>query len=703
MARPRSELTPSQIDDIIGKNLQKLNRPGVLTVRPGHEIADDQLTGHRAIVATVHTKKPKATLSKKALLPETIEGVPVDVREASAFQRLRSHDPASAELTQTYGRPETIEPDWPYEREMPSGLALTSSKSHTQQSLVAHKNVQTGTVQALAAHAKKPEETYVPPAGVSLAPLSTTATLIASVSPDDELKTLTAFLEGTQSSLVVGMYDFTSGTILKTFESVLAGGKTLQMVLDNPAPNRTADQSDTQTVLQLNTVLSADAQIVRALDRMDIFAAAWIFPSAYHIKVIVRDASTVWLSSGNLNNSNQPNPAMPPTTEDRDWHIVIDDPDIARVFKAYLDQDFASAKAHQVPDVEKLEEQRALQNARAKLAAEANPSPVLQARTAKTPTFAAQTFADEQATVTLLFTPDSLPDDPSQGQYLSNIMALIEGATTSIDIQLQYIEASSGKGDVYDLLLGAIAKKAQQSGVTVRLIESAEYGIKWAEKMKDAGVDLTANIWLQPNVHNKGFVIDSQTVVVSSQNFSPAGVRTNRDAGVIIQSPQIAEFFGKVFAYDFQYQAKAVSTQPAASAKASPSKTKAKAKSTTKTKTTTQAKPKGKTGTTAKPQPKQAKTSKAADAAPTTKGAKVSRSGKGAKADPPTRATKTTKATKTLKTTKTIKATQSATPPKARKVAAAGKTTKQVKAVEAAKPVKAKKAADSPTRLRRTA
>jgi hypothetical protein len=56
-----------------------------------------------------------------------------------------------------------------------------------------------------------------------------------------------------------------------------------------------------------------------------------------------------------------------------------------------------------------------------------------------------------------------------------------------------------------------------------------------------------------------------------------------------------------------------------------------------------------------------------------------------------------------LKTTKTIKATQSATPPKARKVAAAGKTTKQVKAVEAAKPVKAKKAADSPTRLRRTA
>ena len=32
----------------------------------------------------------------------------------------------------------------------------------------------------------------------------------------------------------------------------------------------------------------------------------WIFRTAYHIKVAVRDHSTFWLSSGNWNNSNQP-------------------------------------------------------------------------------------------------------------------------------------------------------------------------------------------------------------------------------------------------------------------------------------------------------------------------------------------------------------------------------------------------------------
>src|SRR5262249_8299951 len=50
---------------------------------------------------------------------------------------------------------------------------------------------------------------------------------------------------------------------------------------------------------------------------------------------------------------------------------------------------------------------------------------------------------------------------------------------------------------------------------------------------------------------NKGFVIDSRTVVVSSQNFSPAGIYENRDAGVILESPEIAQYFGPIFDADW--------------------------------------------------------------------------------------------------------------------------------------------------------
>ena len=79
---------------------------------------------------------------------------------------------------------------------------------------------------------------------------------------------------------------------------------------------------------------------------------------------------------------------------------------------------------------------------------------------------------------------------------------------------------------------------------------------KYDELMKTQGVDLTANLYGQPHVHNKGFVVDSKTVVVSSQNFSPPGVETNRDAGVIIEHPDIAQYFESVFLSDFKTKTK---------------------------------------------------------------------------------------------------------------------------------------------------
>jgi len=70
--------------------------------------------------------------------------------------------------------------------------------------------------------------------------------------------------------------------------------------------------------------------------------------------------------------------------------------------------------------------------------------------------------------------------------------------------------------------------------------------------MKSPGVDLTDNIWLQYNVYNKGFIIDSKIAVVSSQNFSPAGVEENRDAGLIIDNEDVAQYFEKVFLSDLK-------------------------------------------------------------------------------------------------------------------------------------------------------
>ena len=179
-------------------------------------------------------------------------------------------------------------------------------KSMTPKWLAQYMAKQPAAHRALVAHAKKPQVPYVPAANAPLNPISTTTTITAHVSPDAGLVTLEAFLGGTTNGLVIGMYDFTSGDILKTFEDDLARSKTLQMVLDNTPLNPTHDQTDTQTVEELDKSLGKRASIVRALDRADTLVSAWMFPYAYHIKVIGRDGAAFWLSSGNLNNSNQP-------------------------------------------------------------------------------------------------------------------------------------------------------------------------------------------------------------------------------------------------------------------------------------------------------------------------------------------------------------------------------------------------------------
>jgi len=46
-------------------------------------------------------------------------------------------------------------------------------------------------------------------------------------------------------------------------------------------------------------------------------------------------------------------------------------------------------------------------------------------------------------------------------------------------------------------------------------------------------------------------VVDSSTVVVSSQNWSSEGTGANRDAGLIIYNSEAAKYFEGIFLHDW--------------------------------------------------------------------------------------------------------------------------------------------------------
>jgi phosphatidylserine/phosphatidylglycerophosphate/cardiolipin synthase-like enzyme len=503
---------------IIEAHAQELKKPGVLSVRPGYRVENGWLTQEPAIV--VITARDAGEIP----LPAEISGVRVDVRQATSVEELRYQQP------DRYAKLEAQRPE------------LRADAFPELDPLVDATSV--ATAPPVVVEAAKPQIPYTGPDGVSLTPVSGNIPLTCHASPDAGWPTLRAFLSKTQSNLTVGLYDFTSKHILDEVERDLRVGKTLEITLDSPALNPTADQSDSDTLQSLSHELGDSLKAAWALVRANKAIPRWIYPTAYHIKVAVRDNESVWLSSGNWNNSNQPDmdPFNAPKADDqqtasksdRDWHIIINHPGLAQTLAAYLkhDYDVASSQQNAVP---------------APLAAEpgvAVPASFeLEAR-ARWRFFRPTTIENEPVTITPLLTPDP-------GVYQPAMLRLLSGAQRKLYIQLQYIHPSNSAADAdFNELIDLVAQKIQ-GRVDVRIILSQyQTSNGWLERLQDAGVDASV-VKIQNGVHNKGFVVDSKTVALGSQNWSGDGVLRNRDASVIIENERAARYYEMLFVHDW--------------------------------------------------------------------------------------------------------------------------------------------------------
>ena len=389
----------------------------------------------------------------------------------------------------------------------------------------------------------KPFVPYQPPDGFALDPVEDDFTITCHTSPDAGLMTLKPFLEGVRIRLTVGMYDFTSAAVLDAVATALAG-KTLNLVLDHPPKNKTADQTDEETRDRLEQMVGAGLNFAWAIERNDPMAAAWSFPNAYHIKVAVRDGGAFWLSSGNWNNSNQPNidPFSDPAAaapiarkSDRDWHVIVEHQRLAETFEAYLMNDLKAARGHQAaPSFA-----AGLVAALSELAE--RPIPVAP-RTPKQ-YFPAATFSARMKIQPVL-TPDN---------YAETILPLITGATSSFYMQTQYVHLNQTDNEVMTALIQAVAQK-MRNGLDVRLIMSQYEFLDKLELLQSAGIDLS-QVRIQANVHNKGMIVDGRIAVVGSQNWSEDGVSKNRDATLIIHSELAAQYWSAVFMHDWNNMA----------------------------------------------------------------------------------------------------------------------------------------------------
>jgi hypothetical protein len=510
--------------------------PGVLGLRPGFRFTAGWITDEPAIVVTVREKRPPGQVPEDELIPRELAGVPVDVTPATPIEQLRSR-------ARTRGLPvrpwpgveyEPALPDWERDPDAASREIFDTERAATRP--------------------------YVPPPEPPLDEVSGAATVTCHASPDAGWTTLGPFLAGTRDRLTVGMYDFSAPHVLAGLRDAMTAARaSLRLVLDpgltlsrgtDPSRPKARDVTEEVVVEALRTALGDRFSMAWAAVKRSGKTSGGFFPSAYHIKAAVRDGEALWLSSGNWQSSNQPDPDRigpgPDPAEilrayNREWHIVVESPGLARVFERYLEHDLAEA----LP----------LQSVTREVRPE-GPEVLIPADEEARPPGRVRFFEPRTVTATVrdplriqpLLTPDN---------YARHVVEVIRSARRSLYFQNQYIAVNRRITASYQELLNTLRDKANDAALDVRIIlRDGGDSRSMLETLKAQGFP-TDRIRLQRGCHNKGIVVDSAVVVLGSHNWSSDGTSANRDASLIIHHPEIAAYYESIFLHDWEHLARA--------------------------------------------------------------------------------------------------------------------------------------------------
>jgi phosphatidylserine/phosphatidylglycerophosphate/cardiolipin synthase-like enzyme len=339
----------------------------------------------------------------------------------------------------------------------------------------------------------------------------------------------------------IGIYDFTASYMATILKDAMARRVKVTLMLDTDHV-----KGEDEIFKELKR---AGATCVSAPSCASENKSATIFRSS-HEKLIVIDDEVCIVQSGNYSPNSIPMNVLDGKanghfrTGNRDMGVAVRSKALAKFLTTVLDDDIKL----------ELNTPQALAVAAAELA----PAPMLvEAAPKKRPDklFPSKTLSlSKPLSVQTILSPDN---------YMQVIPDALKAAKSSVLIEQQYIH--SADAPIADLLQAIADAKKNNPKFDVRIVlgkifsdkdlakekvnlanMASRYGLKIGQNIRY--IDTTRLV----HCHNKLIIIDGETVLVSSQNWSKAAVLENREAGLLFRHAGVAGYFTGIFEADWK-------------------------------------------------------------------------------------------------------------------------------------------------------
>ncbi|MCF2136899.1 MAG: phospholipase D-like domain-containing protein [Candidatus Thorarchaeota archaeon] len=328
-------------------------------------------------------------------------------------------------------------------------------------------------------------------------------------SPDGSRDALWQLLQSARQSIYVEIYGINNPYILDLIHEIHSARPSLVMKfligwnsLGYPDPNKYVANNLTQLGFEVKWTNSSD------------FTYA-------HQKFFIIDNKTTVVHAGNWAKTSFPETGK---KANREWSIAMTDPDVTGYYRSVFDYDWGRGRAYSTSD------------------GTGSPLSYSEASSTYPRPFATPGHFSGPMNVTPIFSPDT---------SLQGILYVINSARVTLDIQIPYFTNVGDSGEVDQIIDAILAAKAR--GVTVRVITEEEKDYQEVADLLHAHnipIVWQDTRWFTAN-HNKGIIADGRIVLISSINYSEGSITKNREAGVIIENQDVAQWYQAIYDFDW--------------------------------------------------------------------------------------------------------------------------------------------------------